>query len=85
MNKYERKPDRVVDMHGLTTKEAGGVLASLFGGQSGRVRLITGKGDLRSGPVLRTFVEGWLRARGVRFERAKVSEGGDGALEVFFT
>jgi DNA-nicking Smr family endonuclease len=84
MNKYARTPDKIVDLHGLTTAEAAEVLRGLAQEQPSHVRLITGKGDLRQGPVLRSFVESWLRSRSVQFERAKISDGGDGALEVFF-
>lgn len=83
MNKYEQKPDQVVDLHGLTTAEARYVLDEVFGGVYRHVRVITGKGALRNGPVMRTFVEGYVRSRGFEFRYAKFTNGGEGALEVF--
>ncbi|MBP9686568.1 MAG: Smr/MutS family protein [Candidatus Doudnabacteria bacterium] len=83
MNKYEQKPDQVVDLHGLTTVEARYVLDEVFGGAFRHVRVITGKGTLRNGPVMRMFVEGYVRSRGFEFRYAKLSDGGEGALEVF--
>ncbi len=62
MNKYEQKPEHVVDLHGHTTREAGEVLELLLKERKYRhVRVITGKGDLRNGPVLRTFVQSYLK------------------------
>jgi DNA-nicking Smr family endonuclease len=85
MNKYARMPEKVFDLHGYTTHEAREFLLTLLAEQKyAYVRLITGKGDLRNGPVLRSYVESFLRERGVSVERAKISQGGDGALEVFF-
>lgn len=84
MNKYKQKPEHVVDLHGHTTREAGVVLELLLKERKYRhVRVITGKGDLRNGPVLRTFVQSYLKQRGVRCHVSKISDGGDGALEVF--
>ena len=83
MNKYEQKPDRIIDLHGFTTAEAKFILDELLERGKGTVRLITGKGDLRNGPVLRSYVQEYLKKRGVTFRTAKISDGGDGALEVF--
>lgn len=84
MNKYEQKPEYIVDLHGYTTREAGEVLAALLKEkQYKHIRVITGKGDLRNGPVLRSFVQGYLKDRNIPFRTAKISDGGDGALEVF--
>lgn len=83
MNKYEQKPDRIIDLHGFTTAEARFVLDELLERGKGWVRIITGKGDLRNGPVLRSYVQEYLKKRGVPFHTAKVSDGGGGALEVF--
>ncbi len=85
MNKYEQKPEYIVDLHGHTTREAGEVLGRLLKERAYKhVRIITGKGDLRNGPVLRGFVQGYLKDRGITFRTAKIHDGGDGALEVFF-
>jgi DNA-nicking Smr family endonuclease len=84
MNKYEQAPEFILDLHGHTTKEAGEVLDMLCKERTYRhVRVITGKGDLRNGPVLRSFVESYFKKRGVAFRAAKLNNGGQGALEVF--
>ncbi len=84
MNKYEQKPEYIVDLHGHTMREAGEVLARLLKENAyAHIRIITGKGDLRNGPVLRSYVQGYLKDRGIQFRTAKISDGGDGALEVF--
>lgn len=84
MNKYEQKPEYVLDLHGHTTKEAGEVLSGLLAEKKYKhIRVITGKGDLRNGPVLRSYVQEYLKKRGVPFRTAKISDGGEGALEVF--
>jgi DNA-nicking Smr family endonuclease len=86
MNKYEQRPDLIVDLHGYTKIEAEEAIESFM--KSGRyrhVRIITGKGTYREmGPVLRTFVQEYLVAHGVKFRTAKIADGGEGALEVFF-
>ena len=85
MNKYEQKPEFILDLHGKTTREAREVLDELVAaGEYSHVRIITGKGLYReNGPVMRTFVENYLRQRDVEFDIAKLYNGGDGALEVF--
>ena len=85
MNKYERVPEKIIDLHGFTTKEAAEMLEDIIdGGEYRHIRVITGKGTFReTGPVLRTFVENFLRNRELKFEIAKLHNGGDGALEVF--
>lgn len=85
MNKYEQKPEYIVDLHGHTTREAGEVLDGLVQSrQYKHIRVITGKGTLReTGPVLRSYVQRYLKQRGIAFSTAKISNGGEGALEVF--
>jgi len=85
MNKYEKIPEYIVDLHGYTTREAGEVLEELIeGGEYKHIRVITGKGTFReTGPVLRTYIENYLKKRDITFQTAKLSNGGDGALEVF--
>ena len=85
MNKYERVPDYILDLHGYTTREAKDVLEDVLdGGEFRHIRIITGKGAFReTGPVLRTFVENFLRNRDIKFETAKLHNGGEGALEVY--
>jgi DNA-nicking Smr family endonuclease len=85
MNKYERKPDYIVDLHRYTTREAGELLDEIIGQrQYNHIRIITGKGTFReTGPVLRTFVQNYLKSRDIPFSTSKISDGGEGALEVF--
>jgi DNA-nicking Smr family endonuclease len=85
MNKYERVPEKVIDLHGYTTREAEGILDELVEeGEFGHVRIITGKGQFReTGPVMRTFVENYLENRDIHFQVSKLQNGGDGAFEVF--
>ena len=87
MNKYEQKPEFILDLHGLTVKEAKVILESLIAKREyDHIRMITGKGLYRdSGPVLRTFVENFLQDREIQFSRAKLYNGGEGALEVFLS
>lgn len=87
MNKYERQPDYIVDLHGYTTKEAKEALDDIIeSGEYRHIRIITGKGTFReTGPVLRTFVENYLKNQDIKFETAKLYNGGEGALEVFLT
>lgn len=85
MNKYEQKPEFILDLHGQTTKEAGEVLDKVIGdGEYRHIRVITGKGTFReTGPVMRTFVENYLENRDIAFKTSKLYNGGEGALEVF--
>ncbi len=85
MNKYERVPEHIIDLHGFTTKEAGEILDELIekGGYS-HVRVITGKGTFReTGPVMRRYVENYLENRDITFQVAKLQNGGEGAFEVY--
>jgi DNA-nicking Smr family endonuclease len=85
MNKYERIPEFILDLHGYTTREAGEILDELIeAGEYRHVRIITGKGTFReTGPVMRTFVSNFLENRDIHFDVAKLHNGGDGALEVY--
>jgi DNA-nicking Smr family endonuclease len=85
MNKYERVPEKVIDLHGYTTKEAGEILDELVeAGEYSHVRIITGKGQFReTGPVMRTYVENYLENRDIHFQVSKLHNGGDGAFEVY--
>lgn len=85
MNKYERVPEHILDLHGYTTREAGALLDELIrNGNYAHVRVITGTGAQReTGPVLRTFVRNYLAGRNIRYNQAKLSDGGEGAFEVF--
>jgi DNA-nicking Smr family endonuclease len=85
MNKYEKMPEYILDLHGFTTKEAEGILDELIAaGEYTHVRIITGKGAFReTGPVMRNFVEGYLEDHDIRFNISKLYNGGEGAFEVF--
>lgn len=86
MNKYPRLPEKIIDLHGYTKAEAKDLLDGLLAtGEFKHTRLITGKGLFRgTGPVLRTYVENYLRNNGIKFSYAKLYDGGEGALEVYF-
>lgn len=85
-NKYIQIPDKIIDLHGLTTNESEGILSSLMRGPRGtHVRIIVGKGTRSTyGPVLPDFVKHYLARHDVSFRQSKIQEGGEGALEVFF-
>ena len=86
MNKYPQIPETVIDLHGHTRAEAQEALDEL--GDTGgtmHVRIITGRGlHSSNGPVLRDFVFSYLNQRGILYNRSKLSDGGDGAVEAFF-
>lgn len=87
-NKYQQIINAALDLHGLTALEAEAALANFladarsFGYE--RVRIITGKGvnspDGRA--VLKPLVETWLKDHGYNWRSAKISEGGEGALDI---
>ena len=85
MNKYERKPDHILDLHGHTTREAETVMDKLIQSRKHtHVRVITGHGALReTGPVLKTFIRDYLAAHNIRYNQSKLSDGGEGAFEIF--
>jgi DNA-nicking Smr family endonuclease len=85
MNKYEKIPEHILDLHGHTTKEAKVLIDELLASsQFSHVRIITGKGAFReTGPVMRSFVEHYLEDHDIRFNTSKLYNGGDGAFEVF--
>ena len=84
MNKYLRTPQEIIDLHGHTTAEAKIVLDDLIRSNHNYVRIIVGKGNhSENGPVLRDFVKKYFLSKNVHFNQAKISDGGEGALEVF--
>ena len=85
MNKYLSKPSEIIDLHGLTRAEAEEALDELIAeGAHAHVRIITGRGiHSENGPVLRTFVMEYFTAKGISYNRSKLKDGGEGALEVF--
>jgi len=86
MNKYERIPDEIIDLHGYTTEEVEEMLQKLFRENKNKhIRIITGKALNRErGPVLRNFVKDFLNSKGIKFNQSKIEDGGEGSLEVFF-
>lgn len=85
MNKYERQPDTVIDLHGCTVKESERELRALLEKDFAHVRIIVGKGThSKNGPVIRDFVKQFLFSRNIRFAQSKLRDGGEGALEVYF-
>lgn len=85
MNKYEKIPEDTIDLHGKTVREALEYLEDYFLEHDYKhIRIITGKAAFReTGPVLRTAVENFLKNKNIRFEYAKLYNGGEGALEVY--
>lgn len=86
MNKYERKPEHIIDLHGRTVREVKEILDSLCTeNKYSHVRIITGKGLYREkGPVLRNFVMSYFDNVNILYATAKLGDGGTGALEIFF-
>lgn len=84
-NKYSQEPERVLDLHGHNTIESKIALDELFEERGcSHVRIIVGKGlNSVNGPVLPYFVKNYLNERGIRFNQAKIQDGGEGALDVF--
>lgn len=91
MNKYERIPERIVDLHGCTINEAEETLDDLLQEvdikkKDTHVRVIVGKGNHSvNGAVLQNFVKRYLFLRNIRFNQSKLMDGGEGALEVFLS
>jgi len=88
-NKYEKTAKQVLDLHNFTKREAEKSVLEFLNTAEERgydlVRIITGKGlHSESGPVLRDFVVELLREQGYDFKFSKISEGGEGAIDVLF-
>ncbi len=84
MNKYLRTPSKIIDLHGHTTSEAKIALDELLKSNESYVRIIVGKGNhSKEGPVLRDFVKKYFLSKNIHFNQSKISDGGEGALEVF--
>jgi DNA-nicking Smr family endonuclease len=85
MNKYERTPEMIVDLHGHTISEAQDVLTALLSRTDlSHVRIVTGKGNHSKGaPVIPDFVKRTLLRHHIHFTPAKLKDGGEGALEVY--
>ncbi|TRZ51543.1 hypothetical protein D4R99_04215 [bacterium] len=85
MNKYQRTPELILDLHGHTVKEAKTAIDALLSEHRySHIRIITGKCSFREhGPVLAPFVKSYLEGKNISFNYSKVQDGGEGALEVF--
>lgn len=87
MNKYERIPEKVIDLHGHSVRKSEALLEEILHSEEvSHLRIIVGKGTpSEKGAVLREFVKEFLRERNVRFSQSKIRDGGEGALEVFLS
>lgn len=85
MNKYQRIPETIIDLHGHTVAQADSILQSIIRENNYKhIRIITGIGKFRQqGGVLKHYVFEFFSKRGYRILPAKRNEGGDGAYEVF--
>lgn len=86
MNKYQKTPDTIVDLHGLTVEQARQQLLELVSNSSNKnknIRIITGKGNHSSGGVakIQLEVKDFLSKQEIRWKYAKVNEGGQGIIE----
>ena len=88
INKYLQQPEVELDLHGLTKDEASTALTSFLArARADRlltVRIVVGQGrhSAEGKSILPDYVAGLLRAKGYKFNQAKISEGGAGALIV---
>jgi DNA-nicking Smr family endonuclease len=85
------RPEAKLDLHGMTQIEAHGALASFIRGARAAgtrcILVVTGKGSMATGGVLRREVPRWLDDPGVRgailgIAEAHAKDGGAGALYV---
>jgi DNA-nicking Smr family endonuclease len=85
MNKYLSNPEYILDLHGKTRHEALHSLAhTLQESNYYHVRIITGKGTFRENVgVLRGCVKNFLTENNIHFHQSKISDGGEGAFEVY--
>ena len=85
MNKYQRTPNYILDLHGHTKEWAKIALDEIIDeGKYSHIRIITGKGiHSENGPILKDFVRSYLERNNIHFTQSKIQDGGEGALEVF--
>lgn len=85
MNKYERIPEYVLDLHRHTKAEAEVALKQVVKeARYEHIRIITGKGlHSSNGPVIKNFVRSYLQNKNIKFSQSKIADGGEGAYEVF--
>lgn len=87
-NKYAQSVAASLDLHGYTIDESEELVASFLSHAKAsryqRVRIITGKGvnspDGRA--RLKPWLEAYLAARRYSFMPAKITEGGEGAVDI---
>lgn len=83
-NKYIFVPDEVLDLHGLTGKEAAEEVADLRSRyeRGTHLRIIIGKGThSRDYPVIPHVVRNALMAQAIPWNYAKLRDGGEGAID----
>jgi DNA-nicking Smr family endonuclease len=87
-NKYSQKTEATLDLHGMNSWEAEEAIEDFLDQASAsgykKVQIIPGKGlHSAGGAVLPEVVREILSARNLRFSRAKINDGGSGAVDVF--
>jgi DNA-nicking Smr family endonuclease len=83
-NKYLFAPDEILDLHGLTGREAGLEVEDLYARftRGTHLRIIVGKGThSKEYPVIPHVVRNALLAQGIPWNYAKNDEGGEGAID----
>ncbi len=94
MNKYEKVPEEIIDLHGDTRDTAGVVLKDLLKEKKySHVRIITGSLKHMQGicsadeanriRLGRDFLKNYLEKHHIKYSQSKLSDGGEGAFEVF--
>ncbi len=87
-NKYAQTTQSRLDLHGMTSWEAEEAIEDFLdecvSNGYKKVQIIPGKGlHSAEGPVLQGVVKDILTERNIRFSRAKINDGGTGAIDVF--
>lgn len=77
-NKYAPTIDAELDLHGMFRDEARAAVEKFLAIPHSRVRIITGKGT----GAVRDEVRQLLLEKNLKFETAKITEGGSGAFIV---
>lgn len=87
-NKYSRKIDAMIDLHGYTKDEAEAMVREFIRLSEQRnyqyVKIVTGLGQHSASGhgVLKEFIQAYLYNHALEYRVAKISEGGEGALIV---
>lgn len=85
MNKYQKTPDIILDLHGLTVEQAREQLLKLVSDSSNKnIRIITGKGNHSANGIakIQLEVKDFLNKQGISWKYGKVNEGGEGVIEI---